>query len=285
MCQEDGWGCGGLAAASPHPEGRGQDTAGRHIWAISLTSLYCSLFIFYHGLWQESHKVLCSFCKVKVSWPSVILERRNIIFEGMFIISVNSLFFMPSEQFFCMYLDDSSILLARFPDQALPAKCFWSCSGKQTNINSWAEQIIARKLLISFKSLYCFHNIPESNAVSSSAITTLKHCIFLIKNKIALWSQESHFQNSWWWLSGSLIVLLMFPRNQVSPFFHDCTRSSVQPLDRQLPHLFSLAQSSTDGRRALSQNKSVLKSEHSTSAIYTFNHHRLCKCTVLKCSF
>lgn len=66
----------------------------------------------------------------------------------MFIISVNSLFFMPSEQFFCMYLDDSSILLAHFPDQVLPAKCFWSCSGKQTNINSWAEQIIARKVLI-----------------------------------------------------------------------------------------------------------------------------------------
>lgn len=190
MCQEDGWGCpplqlgcGGLAAASPHPAGRTQDTAGRHIWAISLTLLYWSVFIFYHVLWQESHKVLCSFCKVKVLWPSVILERRNIIFEGMFIISVNSLFFMPSEQFFCMYLDDSSILLARFPDQVLPAKCFWSCSGKQTNINSWAEQIIARKLLISFKSLYCFHNIPESNAVSSSAITVLKHCIFLLKTK------------------------------------------------------------------------------------------------------
>lgn len=82
------------------------------------------------------------------------------------------------------------------------------------------------------------------------------------------------------------IVLLMSPRNQVSTLFqHDCTGSSAHPLDRQLPHLFLLAHISMEGRQALSQNKSALKSEHSTSAIYTFNHRRLCKCKVFKCSF
>lgn len=139
-----------VAVCIPHlKEGR-QDTLGRHIWAIRLTLLYYSVFIFYHVLWQKSHKVLCSFCRVKVLWPSMILERRNIILEGMFIISVNSLFSMPREQFFCTYLDDSSTLLAHFPDRVLPAKCFWSQSGKQNNINSRAEQIISRKLLIFF---------------------------------------------------------------------------------------------------------------------------------------
>lgn len=223
-----------LAARTAHLTAGRQNALGRHISAIRLTLLYYSVFIFCHVLWQKSHKVLRSFCRVKVWWPSMILQRRNIILEGMFIISENSPFSMPREQFFWTYLDDSSTPLARPPDEASPAKWFWSQSGKQHHINSRAEQITSKKLLIFLKtSFHCLHDIPESNAVSLRA----EGLLIFIKKKWNPWYQKGCLQNGWqWWSSPSAETLL-----------HNCTWLSVQALETQLAALFVLTQPSQKG--------------------------------------